>query len=239
MTETRTRKARTIWIVAAGVVVLAVLAAVFGPIIYRDWIVGPAADTPQEQLAEQTPQEDASSGSEIVLGAGEWVAGAGSYAGYRVDEVLNGVDVTVTGRTEDVTGTVSTSDTAVTAATFEVDVASITTDQPNRDSYFRSNAINTSQFPTATFTLATPIEAAADLALGAQTEVDAAGTLTMNGVSREVTLRVAVAPTANAVTVAGQIPITFADFGVTAPNLGFVSVEDSGFVEFSLVLQPA
>jgi hypothetical protein len=37
--------------------------------------------------------------------------------------------------------------------------------------------------------------------------------------------------------VAGSIPITFSDFGVDAPNLGFVKVEDSGAVEFSLQLE--
>jgi hypothetical protein len=39
--------------------------------------------------------------------------------------------------------------------------------------------------------------------------------------------------------VAGSIPITFADFGVEAPNLGFVSVEPDGFVEFSLTIARA
>nr|WP_245542796.1 hypothetical protein [Pseudoclavibacter soli] len=38
---------------------------------------------------------------------------------------------------------------------------------------------------------------------------------------------------------AGSIPITFADFGVTAPSLGFVSVEDHGEVEFLLNLAQA
>ncbi len=33
-----------------------------------------------------------------------------------------------------------------------------------------------------------------------------------------------------------QIPITFADFGVEAPSLGFVKVEPQGFVEFELNL---
>ena len=34
----------------------------------------------------------------------------------------------------------------------------------------------------------------------------------------------------------GSIPLTFADFGIEAPDLGFVSVEDQGSVEFLLHL---
>ena len=40
----------------------------------------------------------------------------------------------------------------------------------------------------------------------------------------------------DALQVVGSVPITFAVFGVEAPNLGFVSVEDTGSVEFSLDL---
>ena len=39
--------------------------------------------------------------------------------------------------------------------------------------------------------------------------------------------------------IAGSIPITFEDYGVTAPDLGFVSVEPTGFIEFLLVVDPA
>ncbi len=34
------------------------------------------------------------------------------------------------------------------------------------------------------------------------------------------------------VAVSGTVPITFSDFGVQAPDLGFVKVDDAGAVEF-------
>jgi hypothetical protein len=40
--------------------------------------------------------------------------------------------------------------------------------------------------------------------------------------------------TADGGQIVGSIPITFQDFGVQAPSLGFVTVEDHGSVEFSL-----
>ena len=90
---------------------------------------------------------------------GDWAIGAGSTAGYRLDEVLNGTDVTVVGSTDQVSGTVTVDGEAVTAATVTVDVASIATDSGNRDQYFRTVALETEQFPTATFTLTEPIDA--------------------------------------------------------------------------------
>jgi len=38
------------------------------------------------------------------------------------------------------------------------------------------------------------------------------------------------------VEVAGQIPITLTDFGLTAPDLGWVVVEPTGAIEVRLVL---
>ena len=38
------------------------------------------------------------------------------------------------------------------------------------------------------------------------------------------------------VQVVGSVPITFSDFDVEAPSLGFVTVDDAGSVEFGLDL---
>ena len=34
--------------------------------------------------------------------------------------------------------------------------------------------------------------------------------------------------------VAGQIPVTFADYGISNPSFGFVTTEDHGVLEFRL-----
>jgi polyisoprenoid-binding protein YceI len=122
----------------------------------------------------------------------------------------------------------------VTAAEIVVDMASVATDEPPRDQYFRSRALQTDTFPTATFTLTEP----AEVADGASA-VDLVGDLTVHGVTQRVTVDAEVAGTgADAVQVVGSVPVTFADFGVEAPSLGFVTVEDTGAVEFSLRLTP-
>jgi polyisoprenoid-binding protein YceI len=160
----------------------------------------------------------------------------GSFAGYRVDEVLNGTDVTVTGRTEDVTGSVTVADGSLTEATVEVDIASVATDEGNRDAYFRDQAMEVGTFPTAIFELTEP----AVIEEGA-TAVELTGDLTVHGVTQPATFEGEVAGDAasgDVVQVIGSIPITFADFDVAAPSLGFVTVENEGSIEFSLQLQP-
>jgi polyisoprenoid-binding protein YceI len=217
---------------AAVVVVLGVTAAVAGPVFYRDVIVGAPAAAPS---VSADPADSTLDTSDLT---GDWAIGTGSTAGYRVDEVLNGTDVTVVGTTEDVTGTITVDGSTLSAATVTVDVASIATDQPPRDSYFRDEAMQVSQYPDATFTLTQPIDAAVP-ASGEVATVDATGELTMHGVTQTVTVPLQAALSGDGVQVSGSIPVTFSDYGVEAPSLGFVSVEDQGTVEFLVKATPA
>jgi polyisoprenoid-binding protein YceI len=220
--------------IAGALVLVGGAAAAFGPAFYRDVIVGEAPGAPTASL---DPSASAGTASPIAEFDGAWRVAPGSYAGYRVDEVLNGTDVTVVGRTDEVSGRVEVRDLAVTSAEITVDVASIATDQPNRDAYFRDNALEVAEHPTATFRLTEPVSAASEPEPGDQAMVKVAGELTLHGVTRPVTAEVDASFDGGAARVAGTIPITFADFEVEAPSLGFVSVEPEGAVEFLLVLQ--
>jgi len=234
------RRLTVIIAVVGGIVVLGAAAAVFGPAFYRDVIVGEAPPAPT--VGGSTPAAESSpapAGDPLAELDGSWAASEGSFAGYRVDEVLNGTDVTVVGRTEDVEAEVEVADLAVTAATVTVDVGSIATDEGARDAYFRDNALQVSDFPTATFTLTEPLEATSAPEAGSEQTVEAAGELTLHGVTQAVTAELQVAFDGRTAEVAGSIPVTFADYGVQAPSLGFVSVEPEGFVEFHLVLDKA
>ena len=77
-------------LVTAGavVVLLVVVAAVVGPRLYADW---------GNSRADAAPTLDASvAGSPVEVTDGTWTVTDGSFAGYRLDEVLRGEDVTVT-----------------------------------------------------------------------------------------------------------------------------------------------
>lgn len=219
--------------VGGGILVLALVAVIWGPTLYRTLFVGEAAERAVDQLQSSAASASASAVAAEDL-AGGWTVASGSYAGYRVDEVLQGEDVTVTARTEEVTGTATVADGQLTAADLTVDVASISSDSSQRDRYFAGTAIDTDTHPDATFTLTSPVALTQDGALSST--VEATGDLTIAGVTQSVTFEITVQAQGEQVAVAGSIPITFADYGVTAPSLGFVSVEDHGEVEFLLNL---
>lgn len=230
------KKSRKVLIISGVcVLVLGGAAAIAGPVIYRDFISAPAAQAPTVGN-DAAGQESAPVALDPAALAGSWVVADGSEAGYRVNEVLNGTAVTVTGRTSDVSGTftIGASGLTLEAAELTVDVASIATDSGNRDSYFRDQAMRVGEFPTATFTLTEAVTLAAAPGTNEVVQAQAVGTLTLAGVSGTVTADVQVKSDGSSAEIAGSIPITFADFGVEAPNLGFVSVEPNGQVEFQL-----
>src|SRR5690606_33881090 len=151
---------------------------------------------------------------------------------YRVDEVLNGTDVTVTGRTYEVSGSFTTGGDSQTleASKLVFDPASIASDTENPDAYFRDEAMRTPEQPPASFAPTAPGSLDAAPPAGDVVTAEATGELTLAGQTRTVTASVEVSSDGATARVDGSIPITFADFGVEAPSLGFVSVEDSGSV---------
>ncbi|KQS68759.1 YceI family protein [Modestobacter sp. Leaf380] len=217
---------RRTWTIAGGVAALVVVGAVAGPLVYAALEDdAPPAQTVQAQESD-VPLTETTDGT--------WTIGPGSSAGYRVDEVLNGADVTVAGTTDQVTGSVVVAEGDLASADVTVDVASITTDSDRRDSYFRDDVMEVDANPTATFA----VTDAVDLPelTGTPVTVPVAGTLTLHGVTQPVTVDLSVVRTADGVQASGSIPVTFGDYDVTAPDLGFVSVEDAGSVEFFLAL---
>lgn len=231
------RSAKILLTAGIGVVVLGVIAALAGPLIYRDFIAEPAAPPPT-----LTAEDDAlEPGSGEVIDpstlSGTWAVTEGSEAGYRVDEVLNGTEVTVTGRTDQVEGSATVDGLTLTDAEFTVDVASIATDRSQRDAYFRDSALRTDEHPSASFTLSEPVTADEAPTSGEVSEQELTGELTIAGVTKPVTATAQFRTDGTTVNLAGSIEITFEDFGVQAPSLGFVTVEPTGFVEFDLTLQ--
>ncbi len=237
------RRSRTLLLVGAAAVVLAVLAVVIGPRVYAALQPEAAAPLSVQDTAPTTsagpadPSPAASPGAGTSAAddlSGSWTVAEGSQAGYRVDEVLNGEDVTVVGRTDRVTGTAEVADGALTETVVEVDVASISTDSDRRDGYFAEQAMRVTEHPTATFTLTEPVVLPE---LDSQVrEVQATGTLELVGQSRPVTADIEVVREDGTVRASGAVDVTFQDWGIEAPSLGFVEVEDEGQVEFLVTL---
>src|SRR5829696_5402088 len=116
---------RRAWILVA-VPVVVLLGLVLGPLAYAAL----QDDAPPAATVEVQPED-----AELSAGTdGTWTVSDGSTAGYRVDEVLNGADVTVAGTTGQVSGTVVEAG-ALGSAEVAVDAASIATDSGRRDAY--------------------------------------------------------------------------------------------------------
>ncbi|KTR04561.1 YceI family protein [Curtobacterium luteum] len=218
--------------IASGVVVVGAAAAIAGPVIYANTVNAQAEAAPSLSAAP-------SGGGQLSAAEadGDWKSTGDSFAGYRVHETLQGQDVDVVGRTKDVEGTAEVSGGSLTEATVTVQVATISTPEARRDEYFRTTALQTDQHPTATFTLTKPVDVSGALD-GSTQDVTLTGTMDLHGVEQPVSADAQVAVAADgSVQVAGSIPITFEDYGVQAPSLGFVTVDPKGSVEFSLDLE--
>jgi polyisoprenoid-binding protein YceI len=160
----------------------------------------------------------------------------GSFAGFRITEELASIGATeAVGRTGDVSGSMTIEGTTVSEATFEIDLTTITTNESRRDDRVQS-ALETDQFPTATFELTEPIELGAGAADGEAVTVDAVGDLTIHGVTQQVTFPLEAQLVDGTVVVVGSLDITFADYGVEVPTAPVVvSVEDHGPIELQLL----
>jgi polyisoprenoid-binding protein YceI len=233
---TTARRARRWRWAVIGVAALAV-AAVAGPWLYINVLQD---DPPPPLSAAASPSSTAATGT--AAGGtveGTWNAGGGSQAGYRVKEVLLGQDNDAVGRTSAVTGQLTIQGASVTAARFTVDLTSVQSDESRRDQQFQGRIMETATYPTATFELGAPIQLGSVPADGVGVTAKASGDLTLHGTTRPVSFDVTAQRSGATIRASGQIPVTFADYGIPDPSFGPVSTEDHGQVEFLLVLEHA
>jgi polyisoprenoid-binding protein YceI len=159
----------------------------------------------------------------------------GTFVGFRVSEELRGIgSTTAVGRTPAVTGTMTIDGTTLTATNIEADMTSLTTNDSRRDNRARG-ALGTSEFPTATFVLTSPIDLGDAASTGTKTAVTATGDLTVHGVTTSVEIPLEAQLTGETIVVVGSLPVVFSDFGITAPTAPVVlSVDDHGTLELQL-----
>ncbi len=164
----------------------------------------------------------------------------GTFVGFRVDEELSGIgSATAVGRTPEITGTLVVDGTTVTEVTIEADMTAITTNESRRDDKVQS-ALDTTEFPTATFVLTEPIELGDAAASGETVSVMAAGELTIHGVTTPVTIPLEAQLVDGKIVVVGSLDIVFADYGVSVPSAPVVlSAEDEGVLELQLFFSQA
>ena len=172
----------------------------------------------------------------IDTSIGSFADFSSSFVGYRVNETFTNQKANeAVGRTPDVSGTLTLDGATITAVDVMADLTTLQSDDYRRDGQLRRQAIETEQFPTATFRLTSPIELAATPTDGETLTATATGELTLHGVTKPVEVPIEATLARDVVTVTGRIDILFADYGIAQPTSFIVlSIEDHGSMEFQL-----
>jgi polyisoprenoid-binding protein YceI len=236
--KTKKKRSPLTWILGGmvGVLILAALVVVGGTYIYIHFIEGPAPK-PLTLPKVTTPKHSATSPTSVASPTGTWPATSKSVVGYRVNEVLFGQNNVAVGRTNAVTGSITVDGTSVGSASFTAQMADVHSDQSERDGQFDGRIMDVSQYPTATFTLTSPISLGRIPAAGVTVHETATGNLMLHGQTHAVTFPVSARYSGTSIDVTGSIPVTFADYGISNPSFaGTVTTDSHGTLEFLLVL---
>jgi polyisoprenoid-binding protein YceI len=137
------------------------------------------------------------------------------------------------GKTSTITGTVHLDGRP---STITVDLRTLQSNQPLRDSYIRDRgAFKTSQHPYAVFTLTNLGDLPATYQQGQTVTRNVTGTMTINDVQKPMTFAVDARMQGNELDIHGTTDFTWNDFQIPPPNLGgFVTVENTVHVEVLL-----
>lgn len=170
---------------------------------------------------------------------GTWKLGGASQVGYRVAEILLGQHHTAVGRTDKVTGNMTIVGATVTSARFSVDMASVKSDQTGRDTVWRDQIMDTSSHPSASFTLTEPVDMTTVPGPGKTLSIDAVGTLSLRGVSRQVTFPLTAERSGSDIVVNGSLQIQFGLWHIPNPSFAVTQVGNVGTIEVLLYFIPS
>jgi len=228
------RKRTRIWLV--GAVAAVVLVAGGGYALFA-WQAG--GGPPPVSLSSESPSGDPTAPAGSLDGA--WAVATDSFVGYRVREKLGFLPAPsdAVGRTTAVTGSLTISGLNVTGVDVTADLTQLASDRSLRDERMHTIGLESDRFPQAGFQLDAPIAFDSKPASGQTVETTATGTLTLHGVTKDVSLPIQARWTADRIEVIGSLDIQFADYDITPPNIGgFVTVQDHGTMEFQLFFTP-
>jgi polyisoprenoid-binding protein YceI len=170
---------------------------------------------------------------------GHWTVTSGSMAGFRLVQTFLGMHADVVGRTTAVSGATDVVDGQVTAASFTVDLATLTVNGKTPPQLAAS--LDSAVDPLATVALSGPLALPATVGTGGVGTATAAGTLTLHGVAHPVTISLELRRNGPEIEAVGSMAVALADWAVEGPPgygaLG--SLSDNGIAEFLLILRKA
>ncbi|GCE25247.1 hypothetical protein KDA_07310 [Dictyobacter alpinus] len=165
-------------------------------------------------------------------------------ASYKVHENLiirNLPSTDAIGKTRDVHGTfrVSTKQAPQVATLhLTVNLSTLKTDEPRRDQYVRTQALETDTYPNAEFTSTCAAGLPVQYTDGQQVSFQLPGNLTMHGKTNQETFAVTGKVSGNTITGTASTSLFMTDFGIQPPNLANVAIaENKVVISIDLVAQ--
>lgn len=235
--------------VVLGVVVVVVAAAAGG-----FWYFFIRDDAPPEATLVDRPTAttDASAGGDVEREGldGTWAVTTDpeTFAGFRITEQFPGFDNTAVVRTESVEGSLTIAGTEISDVVVTADMTALESQdaQPpgvpgieNRVDQMRNDGLETDTFPTAEFTLTSPIQLDSVPDVGDTVSATAEGDLTIHGETRSVSIPIEARWNGEVIDIAGSLDVVLTDYGMTPPERSFVQVGDAGTMEFQLTFTPS
>jgi len=167
-----------------------------------------------------------------------------SEAAYFVDEELASVGIpsTAKGATNEVSGTLYlTGDGTALAAdqtsSFAVKLRNLTSDKSMRDQRVQQ-ALETSRYPTATFTITSVSGYNPAVAEGQEQTLELSGNLELHGVTKPATWEVKAYRQGNVISALATVTVKFSDFNITPPRFqGLLSISDQATLQVQLIAQ--
>jgi polyisoprenoid-binding protein YceI len=242
-------------IAAIGAVGLFILdRTIFAPTQISDALpVAPTIAAPAKAPAQPTQPPAANQSAAQPTAAPVQASGSGtvykidptqSEAHYEVSETFfqgNRLNLAI-GRTKGIAGEVLV-DFANPAnsqiGTIVIDVSQLTSDESRRDNFIRNNALQSSQYPQATFK-PTKIEGIpASVKPGDQLTLKVTGDLTVKATTKPVTFDVTLTAGQDKLTGTASTEILLSDFGAGPIQIAMLQTEDKAKLVFDFVALPA
>lgn len=201
----------------------------------------PASDSDgADEAADAADEAEAAAAPTLADLAGTWMLSAEgqSFVGYRIGETFADIGTaTAVGRTSDLSAELDFDGARITRVAISADLRTLRSDQSRRDQALRTRGLETDRYPTATFTLSEPIAVDEAALSGDVIERAVRGTLELHGVANEVEIALTGQLVDGLVVIVGSSEIALADYEIEPPtNFRVVSIEDSGTMEFQIIL---
>jgi polyisoprenoid-binding protein YceI len=192
----------------------------------------------QEVIPADAPVEAAAGPVDAEQLNGDWSLASDSKVYFSVTtskETVNFEGSSVKGNWQ-----LDTSDPAKVSAEAVLDVNTLQSGNSQRDGHVKGTRfLDAEQFPEAKFTVKTFDNLPAEWKEGEQVAFKMTGTLTVKGISKDVTFDSKAVYNQGAISMEGSSVVTFNDFGMENPHTVLLDTENNITVELRLILEKA